>query len=243
VTTNCLTLPVVQATPAVFTVDGRYAVALNQDGNYNSASNPAVPGTIVTVYATGLGPISPSQPDGSLIGFPLPVNTFTFGVEAIYTVGIRFGTEVDVPFEVEYAGPAPTLVAGVSQINFRIAPYASYGAIYLHMGSTFSPGFSIYVAGQSSLVEQASFRACLVYSGGPYFFSRTAKVISYPLLCRCANREEAPDEHLVVGPAGPCGAPVRSVGHHEGLHVRQGKRGCQVLWCAAARSLDGSRHP
>jgi uncharacterized protein (TIGR03437 family) len=148
VNTNCLTLPVVQATPAVFMVDGRYAAALNQDGTYNSASKPAAPGSIVTVYATGLGPITPSQPDGSLIGLPLPTNTFTFGVQAIYTVGIPFGTEVDVPFEVQYAGPAPTLVAGVSQINFRIAPYASYGAIYVHMGSNFSPGFSIHVAGQ-----------------------------------------------------------------------------------------------
>jgi uncharacterized protein (TIGR03437 family) len=137
VNTNCLTLPVVQATPAVFMVDGRSAAALNQDGTYNSASNPAAPGSIVTVYATGLGPITPSQPDGSLIGLPLPANTFTFGVEAIY-----------VPFEVQYAGPAPTLVAGVSQINFRIAPYPSFEAIYLYMGSTISPGFSIHVAGQ-----------------------------------------------------------------------------------------------
>ena len=148
VNTNCLTLPVVQATPAVFMVDGRYADAVNQDGTSNSASNPAAPGSIVTVYGTGLGPITPSQPDGSLIGFPLPANTFTFGVEAIYTIGIPFGTEFDVPFEVQYAGPAPTLVAGVSQINFRIAPYASYGAIYVHMGSIFSPGFTIHVVGQ-----------------------------------------------------------------------------------------------
>jgi uncharacterized protein (TIGR03437 family) len=148
VNTNCLTLPVVQATPAVFMVDARYAAALNQDGTYNSAANPAASGSIVTVYATGLGPITPSQPDGSLIGLPLPANTFTFGVEAIYTIGIPFGTEVEVPFEVQYAGPAPTLVAGVSQINFRIAPYVSYGAIYVHMGSNFSPGFSIHLAGQ-----------------------------------------------------------------------------------------------
>jgi uncharacterized protein (TIGR03437 family) len=148
VSTNCLTLPVAQATPAVFLGDGRYAAALNQDGTYNSASNPAAPGSIVTIYATGLGPIAPSQPDGSLIGLPLPANTLKFGVEAIYTIGIPFGTEVDVPFEVQYAGPAPTLVAGVSQINFRVAPFASYGAIYVHMGTTFSPGFSIHIAGQ-----------------------------------------------------------------------------------------------
>jgi len=148
VNTNCLTLPVVQTTPAVFMVDGRYAAALNQDGTYNSASNPAAAGSIVTVYATGLGPITPSQPDGSLIGLPLPVNTFAFGVEAIYSIGSFFQTEVDVPFEVQYAGPAPTFVAGVSQINFRIAPYPSYGAIYVYMGSTFSPGFSVHIAGQ-----------------------------------------------------------------------------------------------
>jgi uncharacterized protein (TIGR03437 family) len=146
--TNCLALPVDPAAPAVFMADQRYAAALNQDGTYNSASNPAAPGSIVTVYATGLGAITPSQPDGSRIGLPLPVNNLTFGVQATYTIGIPFGTQVDQPFEVEYAGPAPTLVGGVSQINFRVAAYPSYGAIYLRMGSTSSPGFSIHVAGQ-----------------------------------------------------------------------------------------------
>jgi uncharacterized protein (TIGR03437 family) len=145
--TNCLSLPVVQATPAVFMVDARYAAALNQDGTLNSADNPAVPGSIVSVFATGLGPITPSQPDGSLIGLPLPANALTFGVEAIEDIGPS-GPQIDLPFEVLYAGPAPTLVAGVSQINFRIEPYVSYAAIYVYMGSTFSPGFSIYLAGQ-----------------------------------------------------------------------------------------------
>ena len=32
---------------------------------------------------------------------------------------------------------------------------------------------------------------------------------------------------------------MRSVGRHEGLHVRQGKRGGPVLWCVAAGSLEG----
>ena len=147
VNTNCLTWPVVQTTPAVFMVDRLYAAALNQDGTYNSASNPAAPGSIVTVYATGFGPITPAQPDGSVIGLPLPTNTLMFGVEATYQIGFNLNG-VDVPLEVQYAGPAPTLVAGVSQINFRIVSYPSFGAIYMHMGSTFSPGFSIHVAGQ-----------------------------------------------------------------------------------------------
>jgi uncharacterized protein (TIGR03437 family) len=144
--TNCLSVPVVQTAPGVFTVDGRYAAALNQDGSYNTADNPAAPGSIVTVFATGLGPITPAQADGTPIGLPLPTNTFSFGAEAVYIVPRT--TQIVVPFEVLYAGPAPTLVAGVSQINFRVAPFASYGAIYLHMGSTFSPGFTVHVAGQ-----------------------------------------------------------------------------------------------
>jgi uncharacterized protein (TIGR03437 family) len=127
--------------------DARYAAALNQDGSLNSADNPAAPGSIVSVFATGLGPTTPSQPDGSLIGLPLPVNALTFGVEAIEDLGPS-GPQIDLPFEVLYAGPAPTLVAGVSQINFRIEPYVSYAAIYVYMGSTLSPGFSIYLAGQ-----------------------------------------------------------------------------------------------
>lgn len=51
-----------------------------------------------------------------------------------------------VPFAVEYAGPAPYLVAGASQINFQAANYA--GAIYLILPSGLSQGFQIYVAGQ-----------------------------------------------------------------------------------------------
>jgi uncharacterized protein (TIGR03437 family) len=146
--TNCLLLPVVQSTPAVFMSDGRYAAALNQDGSYNSAANPAPPGSVVTVFATGLGPVAPLPTDGALTPLPSPNNVLAFEAEAIYTVGIPFGVEVDVPFTVEYAGPAPYQVAGVSQINFRVAPYASYGAIYLHLGSTFSSGFCVHIAGQ-----------------------------------------------------------------------------------------------
>jgi len=153
VSSNCLSLPVVAVTPAVFMADGRYAAALNQDGTYNTASNPAPVGSIVSVWATGLGPITPALPDGTPIGLPLPTNQFVFGVKAVYTIGIPFGTEFDTPFDVQYAGPAPTLVAGVSQINFRVGTFPSYGTIVLYMGSAkmssiTSPGFSVHIAGQ-----------------------------------------------------------------------------------------------
>ena len=51
---------------------GGYAAAINQDGRVNSKSNSAPAGSIVSIYATGLGATTPSVPDGSLIIPPLP---------------------------------------------------------------------------------------------------------------------------------------------------------------------------
>jgi hypothetical protein len=49
---------------------------------------------------------------------------------------------------VSYAGPAPDLVAGTSQINFQVGSFPSYGAIYVTLPSSQSPGFEVYIAGQ-----------------------------------------------------------------------------------------------
>jgi uncharacterized protein (TIGR03437 family) len=148
VPTNCLTWPVVQTAPAVFTVDGIHAAALNQDGTINSANNPAPVGSIVSVWATGLGPIAPPQADGTLIEFPLPDNVLAVGVMASYGLGIPNPVPENVPFAVSYAGPAPDLVAGTSQINFQVGSFPSYGAIYVTLPSSQSPGFEVYIAGQ-----------------------------------------------------------------------------------------------
>jgi uncharacterized protein (TIGR03437 family) len=128
--TNCLTWAVAQTAPAVFTVDDGFAAALNQDGTINSAQNPAAAGSIVSVFATGLGPITPMQGDGTAVGFPLPLNVLPVKVQGEIGApclcgGIGF-TPVHfiTPLEVTYAGPAPYLIAGASQINFRIVPNA-----------------------------------------------------------------------------------------------------------------------
>ena len=146
--TNCLAWPVVQTAPAVFTVDGTYAAALNQDGSINSANNPAAVGSIVSVWATGLGPIAPPQADGTLVEFPLPNNVLTVGVMASYPLGIPNPVPENEPFAVSYAGPAPYLVAGASQINFQVGSFPSYGAIYVTLPSSQSPGFEVHIAGQ-----------------------------------------------------------------------------------------------
>jgi uncharacterized protein (TIGR03437 family) len=136
VKTNCLTWPVLQTAPAVFTVDGVFAAALNQDGTVNSADNPAAPGSIVSVFATGLGPIAPSQGDGSLVGLPLPENVLPVeaGEQENLTVGV-FGPVINVPLTVTYAGPAPYLVAGTTQINFQVVDAMYGGEIYVSVPS------------------------------------------------------------------------------------------------------------
>jgi uncharacterized protein (TIGR03437 family) len=152
--TNCLTWPVAQTAPGVFTVDGTHAAALNQDGSINSATNPAAPGSIVSVYATGLGPISPAQADGTLVGLPLPSNVVQTGVvDEQFEVG-PFGCNcyLSAPVPVTFVGPAAYLVAGASQINFQLPTASSTipdpGGYYLTLPSTNSPVFAIYMTGQ-----------------------------------------------------------------------------------------------
>jgi len=143
--TNCLSWPVAQTAPGVFTVDGVYAAAVNQDGTINSAGNPAPAGSLVSVWATGLGPITAPQADGTLVGFPLPTNTLQAYVGAITLIGGPPTGTVFSAFPTTYAGPAPYQVAGTSQLNFRPAS----GPIYVEVGSSTSPAFQVHVAGQS----------------------------------------------------------------------------------------------
>lgn len=159
-TTNCLTWPVAQTAPAVFTVDGSYAVAVNQDGTINSAKNPAAIGSIVAVWATGLGPINPPQADGAEVSTPLPANVLQAGVEAWWlSLHPPFGASLSPePVPVTYAGPAPSLVSGTTQINFRI-PANPTGVILL---ST-APTFFLTVPSTSSAIPPAKSQNFSVY--------------------------------------------------------------------------------
>jgi uncharacterized protein (TIGR03437 family) len=140
VKTNCLSWPVGQVAPGVVTVDGTYAAALNEDGSINSAANPAKNGSIVSIFATGLGPISPSQADGTLVGLPLPMNQLP----------LQLFTECPLQcqppvVDVIYAGPAPYLIAGASQINFRVTGQHLYLAVGAEPQRAYTNSFQVYV--------------------------------------------------------------------------------------------------
>jgi uncharacterized protein (TIGR03437 family) len=109
------------AVPGIFTDDatgtGQGAI-LNQDYSRNSPSNPAMKGTAVAVYATGLGAVSPPVADGALT--PATLSSQVQPANAL----------VDGQFaSVLYSGTAPGLAAGVSQINIVIPQSARSGSV------------------------------------------------------------------------------------------------------------------
>jgi len=152
VPTNCLTYPVAAAAPGVFMVDIYHAATLNQDGSINSATNPAPLNSIVSVYATGLGPINPQQADGVLVaGTSLPVNTLPLQLGSFTGSGVS-----DISY-ITYApawdGPAPDLIAGASQINFLASDVigvlqAVQLVVQTPSGASYSNFFQIYLADQ-----------------------------------------------------------------------------------------------
>ncbi len=99
----------VPAAPAVFLNPDGSAAALNQDGAVNSPSHPAAPGSVVSIWATGTGAIT-SLADGQIA---------TSAAANCFDCRIGFGASGSAG-SLEYAGDAPGMVAGVTQINVRL---------------------------------------------------------------------------------------------------------------------------
>jgi uncharacterized protein (TIGR03437 family) len=116
------TVDVAPSAPGIFseTQNGlRNASVLNQDMSINSPTNPAAPGSIISVFCTGEGQTAPPGIDGS-IGSPpdppvplLKVSAEIGGIEAQTT----------------YTGAAPGFVAGSLQVNVRVPVAVSSGSV------------------------------------------------------------------------------------------------------------------
>jgi uncharacterized protein (TIGR03437 family) len=147
---KCVSWPTAGWTPGVFMNYGTtFAVALNQDGSVNSATNPAALGSVVSVFANGLGSITPQQADGALVDVPLPNNVFSATVKALVPDpnSPRGTGTMEVAAEVLYYGPAPFRVAGISQVNFRLN--TNIAATYrVGVAGEFSQVFKIFVTPQ-----------------------------------------------------------------------------------------------
>ena len=139
-TSLAVDLAVTNSAPALFTMDSTgqgQAAALNQDGSLNGDLNPAGPGSIIVLYATGGGETSPASIDGLLAAGPSST--------LLLPTSVRIDGE---SADVLYAGGAPGLVAGVIQVNVRVPDDAASGAvpILLQVGSALSqPGVTVNI--------------------------------------------------------------------------------------------------
>jgi uncharacterized protein (TIGR03437 family) len=105
-------MDVVPAYPGIYTATGQsagQAKAINADGSLNSTAKPATRGSIITLYASGLGSVVPVIPAGSAPpSSPLSICSETVSV---YIGGIQS--------KVWYSGTAPGY-AGLYQLNVEV---------------------------------------------------------------------------------------------------------------------------
>ena len=117
-----LTVPLSVAAPGIFTLNGSgkgQGAVLNQDYLVNGPANPAARGSVVIIYATGIGATSPCV-DGQIYESNFPQSTLPV------VVGIG-----NIGAQVLYAGQAPFLVSGVAQINVVVPNDAPVGVVPL----------------------------------------------------------------------------------------------------------------
>jgi uncharacterized protein (TIGR03437 family) len=127
------TVAVTAALPGIFTVNASGqgdAAVINQDGSVNSSSNPAAPGSVVTLFVTGGGMESPAV-DGMLAVTPFPTLT--------QPVSVTIGGQ---PAAIQYSGPAPGEVSGMIQVNATIPAGIAPGpaAVTVSIGGVLSAG-------------------------------------------------------------------------------------------------------
>jgi uncharacterized protein (TIGR03437 family) len=114
---NTASLSVVAAVPGVYTnsIDGAGpAVVTNQDGSANSILNPAAKGSVIVVYASGLGTVSPGLTEGAVP--PVSPLSNVVGTVGAYIDGL--------PATVLFAGAAPGF-PGLYQLNVQVPAGAS----------------------------------------------------------------------------------------------------------------------
>jgi uncharacterized protein (TIGR03437 family) len=112
----------------------------NSDGSYNSPSNPAHPGGLISLYGTGGGSATPPGVTGKFWGLAAPLSSLTLPVSV--TVNGENAA-------VSYAGSAPTLESGIFQINAIVpddAVPSATGSISVTIGGTASVAVPIAIA-------------------------------------------------------------------------------------------------
>jgi uncharacterized protein (TIGR03118 family) len=136
-TVQTLQVPLAATAPGLFPFSGG-ALAFNQDGTLNSATNAAAAGTVVVLYATGLGQTDPAGVDGTRYGSLVLAETVA---PVTATVGGKTAVVV-------YAGSAPGQLSGVMQVEVVVPAGAGAGAVPVVVtaaGASSQTGATVYL--------------------------------------------------------------------------------------------------
>jgi len=101
---NAVQMGIVTTAPQVLSI-------VNQDGSVNSADHPAKPGSVITLYVSGLGQTSPPGVDGLVNANPLPV--------PLVTVTVYFPTTPSA-ITPQFVAAAAGMIAGITQVNVQV---------------------------------------------------------------------------------------------------------------------------
>jgi uncharacterized protein (TIGR03437 family) len=141
-TSASFTVPVTAVAPDIFalsdTGNGQGAI-LNFDASVNGTGNPAAPGSIISIYATGEGQLVPAGTTGCITGGTLPVP------KPVAAVSVTVG---GLPATIDYAGEAPDEVCGLLQVNATLPSSLSAGPqpVVLTIGTSSNTNQAITVA-------------------------------------------------------------------------------------------------
>lgn len=129
------------AAPALYQLDPETVIAMKSDGTVATTENPARPGEVIVLYATGLGEVTPPLGPGEIPRTPAVLARLS------ETNLFLDGAPVD-PKAILYAGVTPGF-AGLYQINLRLPETApDHPEVRLAVGEEVSaPG--VYVPVQA----------------------------------------------------------------------------------------------
>jgi uncharacterized protein (TIGR03437 family) len=122
----------VPSLPGIFTSATGAGLILNQDATANGPDNPAMQGSIVSLFVTGLGPLTPEPPYRAVAtvapALALPIQVFLGSSPA------GPYTQLDAS-SIQYAGNAPGEIEGIQQINVRLPASGVYSTLYIQAGA------------------------------------------------------------------------------------------------------------
>jgi uncharacterized protein (TIGR03437 family) len=109
---NTVFVPAAPASPGIFSVDGSgygQGYILNSDGTLNSPTNPAAPGSVITIFATGEGPFTLDH------GYGVTALQPAVFIDGFYADGVA-----------AYVLPVPSLLGNVYQISVFVPDPAKF---------------------------------------------------------------------------------------------------------------------